>query len=64
MTMVCQTMIMVCAELYAQWNNIVIGASGVAWRGAGILRARNEVVVHAFWRTRWILNILKPNEPP
>jgi hypothetical protein len=29
----CQTMIMVCAELYAQWNNIVIGASGVAWRG-------------------------------
>jgi hypothetical protein len=24
---------MVCAELYAQWNNIVIGASGVAWRG-------------------------------
>jgi hypothetical protein len=33
MNMVCQTMIMVCAELYAQWNNIVIGASGVAWRG-------------------------------
>jgi hypothetical protein len=24
---------MVCAELYAQWNNIVIGASDVAWRG-------------------------------
>jgi hypothetical protein len=47
MIMVCQTMIMACAELYAQWNNIVTQA---AWRGAGILRARNEVVVHAFWR--------------
>jgi hypothetical protein len=56
---VCQTMIMVCAELYAQWNDIVIGASGAAWRGAGILRARNEVVVHAFWPVMTdILNIL------
>jgi hypothetical protein len=48
-------MIMVCAELYAQWNNILLLAQaawrgvawrgvawrGVAWRGAGILRARN-----------------------